>query len=178
MIESFVAGSSTIAAKSSILALRRVNLIWPAETQKEAADSVVTARLRLRMELDRVPLWRGDHVSIKQIVEDFARYLYLPRVSDSTVLLNAIRDGIALLTWEQDAYAFADSFDDAAKRYRGLRGGRVISLPDADATTCHLRDAVALNFTGHDLLDRLEMFVLEFHRTRLCVRNRKSSPRL
>ena len=91
------------------------------------------AASRLRMELDRVPLWRGDHVSIKQIVEDFARYLYLPRVSDSTVLLNAIRDGIALLTWEQDAYALADSFDDAAKRYRGLRGGRVISLPDSDA---------------------------------------------
>ena len=91
------------------------------------------AATRLRMELDRVPLWRGDHVSIKQIVEDFARYLYLPRVSDPIVLLNAIRDGIALLTWEQDAYAFADSFDDAAKRYRGLRGGRAISLPDADA---------------------------------------------
>ena len=91
------------------------------------------AATRLRMELDRVPLWRGDHVSIKQIVEDFARYLYLPRVSDPTVLLNAIKDGIALLTWEQDAYAFADSFDDAAKRYRGLRGGRAISLPDADA---------------------------------------------
>ena len=31
----------------------------------------------LRMELDRVPLWRGDHVDIKQLVEDFARYLYL-----------------------------------------------------------------------------------------------------
>ena len=93
----------------------------------------VFAATRLRMELDRVPLWRGDHVSIKQIVEDFARYLYLPRVSDPTVLLNAISDGIALLTWEQDAYAFADSFDDAAKRYRGLRGGQIVSLPDSDA---------------------------------------------
>ena len=91
------------------------------------------AATRLRMELDRVPLWRGDHVSIKQIVEDFARYLYLPRVTDPTVLLNAISDGIALLTWEQDAYAFADSFDDEAKRYRGLRGGQVVSLPDSDA---------------------------------------------
>ena len=80
-----------------------------------------------------MPLWRGDHVSIKQIVEDFARYLYLPRVSDSTVLLNAIRDGIALLTWEQDAYAFADSLTMRTKRYRGLRGGRVVSLPDTDA---------------------------------------------
>ena len=37
------------------------------------------AATRLRMELDRVPLWRGDHVAIKQLVEDFGRYLYLPR---------------------------------------------------------------------------------------------------
>ena len=91
------------------------------------------AGTRLRMELDRVPLWRGDHVSIKQIVEDFARYIYLPRLRDSTVLLNAICAGVALLTWEQDAYALADSFDDEAKRYRGLRGGRIVSLPDFDA---------------------------------------------
>ena len=101
------------------------------------------AATRLRMELDRVPLWRGDHVSIKQMVEDFARYLYLPRVSDSTVLLNAISDGIALLTWKQDAYAFADSFDDEAKRYRGLRGGQVISLPDADAPGLLVKSDIA-----------------------------------
>jgi hypothetical protein len=44
------------------------------------------AATRLRMELDRVPLWRGDHVAIKQLVEDFARYLYLPRLKDSAVL--------------------------------------------------------------------------------------------
>ena len=101
------------------------------------------AATRLRMELDRVPLWRGDHVPIKQIVEDFARYPYLPRVSDPTVLLNAISDGIALLTWEQDAYALADSFDDEAKRYRGLRGGKVVSLPDADAPGLLVKSDIA-----------------------------------
>ena len=53
------------------------------------------APTRLRMELDRVPLWRGDHVAVKQLVEDFARYLYLPRLSDPAVLLSAIRDGLA-----------------------------------------------------------------------------------
>jgi hypothetical protein len=90
------------------------------------------AATRLRMELDRVPLWRGDHVAIKQIVEDFARYLYLPRLKDSSVLLGAIRDGVALLTWEQDAFAFADSFDEDAGRYRGLRGGQTVSLADND----------------------------------------------
>ena len=101
------------------------------------------AASRLRMELDRVPLWRGDHVSIKQIVEDFARYLYLPRVGDPTVLLKSISDGVALLTWEHDAFAFADSFDDEAKRYRGLRGGQLVSLSDADAPGLLVKPHVA-----------------------------------
>ena len=101
------------------------------------------AATRLRMELDRVPLWRGDHVSMKQVVEDFARYLYLPRVCDPTVLLTAIGDGVGLLTWEHDAFAFADSFDEEAKRYRGLRGGQVVSLPDADAPGLLVKPDVA-----------------------------------
>jgi hypothetical protein len=81
------------------------------------------AATRLRMELDKVPLWRGDHVTVKQLVEDFARYLYLPRLKNSAVLIGAIREGVALLTWEHDAFGFADSYDEAAGRYRGLRGG-------------------------------------------------------
>ena len=101
------------------------------------------AASRLRMELDRVPLWRGDHVSIKQIVEDFARYLYLPRVGDQTVLLKSMSGGVALLTWEHDAFAYADSFDDEAKRYRGLRGGQLVSLPDADAPGLLVKPDVA-----------------------------------
>jgi predicted AAA+ superfamily ATPase len=91
------------------------------------------AATRLRMELDRVPLWRGDHVAIKQIVEDFARYLYLPRLKDSAVLLGAIRDGFGLLTWERDSFAYAESFDENAGRYRGLRGGQIVPLADSDA---------------------------------------------
>ena len=101
------------------------------------------AATRLRMELDRVPLWRGDHVSIRQIVEDFARYLYLPRVGDPTVLLASMSDGVGLLTWEHDAFALADSFDDEAKRYRGLRGGQVVSLPDPDAPGLLVKPDVA-----------------------------------
>lgn len=41
---------------------------------------------RLRHELDQIPLWRGDHVGIKQLCEDMARYLYLPRLRDENVL--------------------------------------------------------------------------------------------
>lgn len=89
---------------------------------------------RLRMELDKIPLWRGDHVPVKQLVEDFARYLYLPRLKDSNVLMEAIRDGLSLLTWRQDSFGFADSFDEEASRYKGLRGGQMISIMDAHAT--------------------------------------------
>jgi hypothetical protein len=83
---------------------------------------------RLRMELDRVPLWRGDHVAVKQLVEDFARYLYLPRLKSPAVLVGAIRDGLGLLTWQADSFAYADSCDEAAARYVGLRGGQLVTL--------------------------------------------------
>jgi hypothetical protein len=75
-----------------------------------------------------VPLWRGEHVSVKQLVEDFARYLYLPRLAGREVLAQAIRDGLALLTWQTDTFAYAENYDDGAGRYRGLRGGQVISV--------------------------------------------------
>ena len=101
------------------------------------------ASSRLRMELDRVPLWRGDHVSIRQILEDFAKYPYLPRIRDSRVLLNAIADGIALLTWEQDAFAYADSFDEDTKRFRGLRVGLAVSLLDEEASGLLVKPEIA-----------------------------------
>ena len=79
------------------------------------------AASRLRMDMDRVPLWRGDHVAIRQLVEDFGRYLYLPRLQNTGVLLDTIRAGLALLTWEQDGFAYAETHDESAGRYRGLR---------------------------------------------------------
>jgi predicted AAA+ superfamily ATPase len=101
------------------------------------------AGTRLRMELDRVPLWRGDYVAIKQLIDDFARYLYLPRLSETAVLVEAIRNGLALLTWEQESFAYADSFDEAAQRYRGLRCGQHVLITEGD-TGLLVRPAVAL----------------------------------
>jgi predicted AAA+ superfamily ATPase len=77
----------------------------------------------LRREIDRIPLWRGDHVTIKQLWDDFAQYLYLPRLKDSEVLLNAISDGLSLMTWEQETFAYAEGWDEDRKLYRGLRAG-------------------------------------------------------
>jgi predicted AAA+ superfamily ATPase len=101
------------------------------------------APTRLRMELDRVPLWRGDHVSIKQLVEDFARYLYLPRLAEPSVLIGAIQGGPALLTWAQDAFAYAESFDETAGRYRGLQGGKLVTLSGPDSPGLVVKAEVA-----------------------------------
>ncbi len=78
----------------------------------------------LRFEIDQVPLWRGNHVGVKQLVDDFAKYLYLPRVKNAQVILDAIQDGVGRLTWSQDTFAYADYYDAAADRYRGLEAGR------------------------------------------------------
>jgi len=79
----------------------------------------------LRLELDRIPLWRGDHVSLKQLAEDFALYLYLPRLQDADVLLGAIRNGVGLLTWQQETFAYAEGWNAEQQRYRGLWAGQI-----------------------------------------------------
>ena len=108
-------------------------------------DGLLTAYAAtlLRMELDRVPLWRGDHVSVTQLAEDFARYLYLPRLKGPEVLLRTIDDGVSLITWEQETFAFAESFDEDAKRYRALRVQDRVNLPDASARGLLVKPTVA-----------------------------------
>jgi predicted AAA+ superfamily ATPase len=109
-------GQDSLAARASNK-LRNEELLIPA-----------LAGTRLRMELDRVPLWRGNHVAIKQLAEDFARYPYLPRLSDPHVLAAAVSDGLGLLLWNHESFAYADSFDEAADRYRGLRCGQQVAV--------------------------------------------------
>jgi hypothetical protein len=96
----------------------------------------------LRKHMDEVPLWRGDHVAVRQLVDDFARYLYLPRLAGPEVLAEAIRDGVALLTWQVDAFGYAESWDEAASRYRGLRCGQQTGI-SSDSTGLVVKPAVA-----------------------------------
>ncbi len=78
----------------------------------------------LRFEIDQVPLWRGNHVGVKQLVDDFAKYLYLPRVKNGQVILDAIADGAGRVNWTQETFAYADFYDASIDRYRGLDPGR------------------------------------------------------
>ncbi len=56
------------------------------EAQERRIARHTNGRGRLRTELDRIPLWTGNHVSIKQLCEYVARYLYLPGFAMKHVL--------------------------------------------------------------------------------------------
>jgi predicted AAA+ superfamily ATPase len=101
--------------------------------KKLRSDELLVAYLAgtmLRHHLDRVPLWRGDHVLVRQLVEDFASYPYLPRLVGPEVLLQAVRSGTSQLTWRTDTFGFADGWDDDKKRYRGLIGGQSVHVTE------------------------------------------------
>ena len=104
----------------------------------------VLAGTRLRLELDRVPLWRGNHVEIRQLADHFARYLYLPRLAGPEILIRAIQDGLGLLLWTDESFAYADSFDEATSRYRGLRCGREVPLLDPASDGLLVKPEVAI----------------------------------
>ncbi|MCB1048492.1 MAG: AAA+ family ATPase, partial [Calditrichaeota bacterium] len=52
----------------------------------------------------------------------------LPRLAGPEVLARTIENGIALTTWSQETFAFAESFDESAGRYRGLQTGKLVRI--------------------------------------------------
>ena len=92
----------------------------------------------LRMALDRW-LWKdGPHVSLKHVWDCFATYLYLPRLRDSDVLLNAIREGIQTKEW----FGYADSIGSDGK-YKGLQFGSASSSIYIDEASVLIKPDIA-----------------------------------
>lgn len=81
------------------------------------------AGARLRMDLDRIPLWKGDHISVKELLNFYAQYPYLARLRDARVLAEAIQHGVSSLNWEQDGFAYAEAWNEVENRYVGLVAG-------------------------------------------------------
>ncbi len=106
----------------------------------------------LRSELDKIPLWRGDHVSIRQLAEDFAKYVYLARLTGPRVLAAAIHEGLGLEHWQKESFAYADSYDESNQRYIGLRGGESISVSTDSSVGLLVKPAVAVVQQRSDIL--------------------------
>jgi len=77
--------------------------------------------LRIRHELDKIPLWRGNHVTIRQLIEDFATYLYLPRIVNEQVIFSSLKQVPFTLVPDPESFAYAASFDEKTKKYHGLK---------------------------------------------------------
>jgi predicted AAA+ superfamily ATPase len=89
---------------------------------------------RLLMEIDRIPLWQNEEksVAISQLVEYFASYTYLPRVASPNVIYRAIEAGVRLLTWRNDGFAYAESYDNQKDRFIGLSAGTDMAIQNGD----------------------------------------------
>lgn len=107
-----------------------ISLAVSASRKLKNEDLLITqyAATLLRSEMDRIPLWRGNHVLIKTLAEYFAQHVYLPRLKNSDVLLGTIREGVQSMFWEQETFAYADSWDEDHQRYLGLKTGQQIAL--------------------------------------------------
>ncbi len=86
------------------------------------------AGVRLRMDMDGIPLWEGEHVGLKRLWAHYAQYPYLPRLRDSSVLADAVADGVASLSWDPDTFAYASAVEDSSGRYVGLVAGAQASV--------------------------------------------------
>ncbi len=129
---------------------------WPSASKKMKNDMLLLTQMggnMLRLELDRIPLWRGDHVSLKLLSEDMAKYLYLPRLKNSDVLLGAVRDGIARLLWQAEAFAYAEKYDEKTKRYIGLQAGHAMQVL-LDGQSVLVKSDVAAQQLEADRLER------------------------
>lgn len=138
------------------LAIRASKKLRSCAAMKDSSSAQAQPLTILRKYLDEVPLWHGDHVSVRQLVEDLARHLYLPRLAGPDVLMQAIRDGVAMLTWQSDTFAYAESYDEATCRYRGLRTGQVVNVsPEISAlllSRMSLVDSLMLNYRQQNCL--------------------------
>jgi hypothetical protein len=89
---------------------------------------------RLKLELDRY-LWKDKpHLGLKQLWQYIASYLYLPRLRDSQVLLDCVKEAITRGGMYCEHFAYAERWDEAAGRYDGLKamgGGSVAITSDS-----------------------------------------------
>jgi hypothetical protein len=93
--------------------------------------------------LDKV-LWSDrDHLDVRQVQEYFAQYLYLPRLTYKELVIDAMRDGVASLTWHSDTFAYAGGYDEENKRYVGLQAGRTGVAVVADGRSVIVKPDVA-----------------------------------
>ena len=87
-------------------------------------------------------VWKNsDSISLKQLWEYLTQYIYLPRLKNSEVLLQAVKDGVNLVTWEEH-FAYAEGWDEKDRRYLGLVAQELIN-PSISSQNLLVKPSVA-----------------------------------
>ncbi|MGK2886688.1 MAG: DUF499 domain-containing protein [Rhodococcus sp. (in: high G+C Gram-positive bacteria)] len=105
----------------------------------ESEERLITAYggTRVRMDLDRIPLWSDRHdIAVEALWKAYCQYPYLPRLASFEVLARALSDGVSKLSWLAETFAYADGHDGS--RWVGLavaqhveaRPGGLVVRPD------------------------------------------------
>ena len=120
---------------------------------KAKADGIALEKLGTeRLWLALKPIWPDDrpHLAVSEVAEWFASYVYLPKLRDCVVLQAAILDPTARKL--DPKFGYADSFDEAAGRYRNLIWAK--NPPDIiPPTAVFVREAEALDQLNRDATD-------------------------
>ena len=95
----------------------------------------------VRLAIDSVPtIWADGHVSLGELWELYARYPYMPRLRDRSVLAESLAVGHDLV-WQMRGFALAEGFDASAaeeSRYAALW------LPDDQSPAPAARDSLLI----------------------------------
>lgn len=73
-------------------------------------------------------VWKNaNHIDLKTLWKYLTNYLYLPRLKNEQVLLDAIAEGVGkdLCSWQEN-FAYASGYDEVTEKYLGLQAGQPI----------------------------------------------------
>ena len=105
----------------------------------------IYAAARLTLEILNDYVWKNsNHIDLKTLWKYLTNYLYLPRLKNEQVLLDAIADGVGkdLCSWQEN-FAYASGFDEATGRYLRLTAGQPI-VPNFSSSDFLVKPEVAL----------------------------------
>ncbi|MDC0992039.1 Swt1 family HEPN domain-containing protein [bacterium] len=156
-----MSGSGTIAERAS------------ARLRRDEAILETFGGVPLRLALDRID-WHGkDALGVRQVMEWFAQYVYFPRLVTTKLVIRAIEDGVAKLTWQADTFGYAQRYEAGEtgklKMIQGIVAGAHPKVL-ADGSDVIVRAAVARQWLDEfeaareqrDYDDHMEAASMEF----------------
>jgi len=140
------ARSVTIRVFRRIAHVNELHIFGGSRNWNDAFSNTNLAPTILRgSQMDKFLLWRDlNHVTVKRLSDDFSEYLFLYRLKNNEVLLNALADGVSSLSWSTETFAFAESFDAEIATYRGLKAGDYVGGNSFGNNTLIVKPEIAL----------------------------------